>query len=107
MNFDAGKLNDWGRCIRFVLRDSMGDVVLAVSKHMSGFHGVETAEVEACLFSFKQVIQAGYSNIIIEGDSLLVISKLQNMSNIHSFWAFVFLKFFKQLLVFPFMLGIM
>ncbi|KAJ8432161.1 LOW QUALITY PROTEIN: hypothetical protein Cgig2_006863 [Carnegiea gigantea] len=83
-NFDAGKLQEWGSGLGFVVRDSLGDIVLAGSKQEIGFHGVEVAEAEACLFGLKEALQVGLSSIIIKGDSLSVITKLRNKSSLHS-----------------------
>jgi len=78
LNFDVGKLGDWGRGSGFVLWDSLGDVVMVGTHQMAGFHGPDIVEVEACLFSLHHALSAGYFNLVIEGDLLSVISKLRN-----------------------------
>lgn len=93
LNFDVGKLGDWGRGLGFVIRDSVGDVVMAGSKQDSGFHGLDVAEAEACLFSIQQALFAGYTNIIIKGDCLTVVSKLRNKTQLDSVLGFTFQKY--------------
>jgi len=56
--------------------DSLGDIFLERSKQVDGFHGVDVVEIEACLFGLQHTLQAVFSSIIVEGDSLSVISKL-------------------------------
>ncbi|KAJ8438336.1 hypothetical protein Cgig2_013384 [Carnegiea gigantea] len=78
LDFDAGCLGDWGRGLGFVVRDSLGDVVLAGTHQFVGFLGPDIAEVEARLFGLHQALLAGFSSLVIEGDSFSVISKLRN-----------------------------
>ncbi|KAJ8425580.1 hypothetical protein Cgig2_003018 [Carnegiea gigantea] len=66
------------RGLGVIVRDSLGDVVLAGSNQSTSFHDPEVAEAEACLFGIQQALSAGCSSLVVEGDSLLVISKLQN-----------------------------
>ncbi|KAJ8434274.1 LOW QUALITY PROTEIN: hypothetical protein Cgig2_009249 [Carnegiea gigantea] len=84
LNFDAGKLAEWGRGLGFIVRDSLGDIVMVGTKQIMGLHRVDLAEAEACLFGIKHPIEAGYSNLVIKGDSLSVITKLRNKSNLQS-----------------------
>ena len=44
LNFDAGKLGDWGWGLGFVIRDSFADVVIAGSHQSVGFPGPEVAK---------------------------------------------------------------
>ncbi|KAJ8431053.1 hypothetical protein Cgig2_005402 [Carnegiea gigantea] len=59
LNFDAGKLGEWGRGLGFIVCDSLRDIVVAGTKQIMGFHAVDLAEAEACLFEIKQAIKAG------------------------------------------------
>ncbi|KAJ8447628.1 hypothetical protein Cgig2_031682 [Carnegiea gigantea] len=59
------KLGDWGRGLAVVVRDSLGDVVLAGSHQMAGFHGADIAEAEACLFGLRHSLSAGGSYNLI------------------------------------------
>ena len=56
LNFDAGRLAEWGRGLGFVVRDSVSHVVLAGSNQSAGFYGPEVAEAEACLFGIQQAL---------------------------------------------------
>ncbi|KAJ8423576.1 hypothetical protein Cgig2_002905 [Carnegiea gigantea] len=69
LNFNACCLVEWGCSLGFVVRDSLGDVLLAGC--------LEVTEAEAYLFGIQQALLAGFSSLVIEGDSLLAISKLR------------------------------
>lgn len=64
-----------------IIKDSFGDVVVAGSYQSIGFPGHEIAKAEACLFRLHQAICVGYSCLIVEGDSLYIITKLRNKTN--------------------------
>ena len=60
----------------FVLRDPLGDMVMASTHQMAGFNGSDIAKATACLFSLLHILSAKYSNLVMEGGSLSVVSKL-------------------------------
>ncbi|KAJ8422352.1 hypothetical protein Cgig2_014893 [Carnegiea gigantea] len=55
LNFDAGRLGEWGRGLGFVVRNSLGDVVLAGTHQSVGFLGPDIAEAKACLFALAKL----------------------------------------------------
>ena len=89
INFDAGKIGDWGRGFGFVVWDSLGDLMMAGSQQLAGFDGFEIADAEACLFGLHHTLSsAGYSSLVIEGNLLSVISKLRNKAHLNSLLGF-------------------
>ena len=69
LNFDAGmvrvNLNEWG----FVIRNHMGDMVLAGVKQSVGFLSPEEEEARACHYVLLTTLIYGYRHIAVEGDS--------------------------------------
>ena len=77
LNFDAGRVNEdwhgWG----FVIRNHMGDVVLAGVQQNPGFASPEVEEARACLHALRSAMSQGFRRLIIEGDCQPLIRKLQ------------------------------
>ena len=63
----------WG----FVLRDHLGDIVMAGSCQGMGFQGAESEETRACLFALNHVQWHGHDRLIVESDRLSLVSKLR------------------------------
>ncbi|KAJ8448253.1 hypothetical protein Cgig2_025177 [Carnegiea gigantea] len=63
INGTRGELGERGRGLGFVIRDSVGDVIMAGSNQLSHFHGADIAEAEACLFG-PPMASCGYSSQI-------------------------------------------
>ena len=51
---------------------------------MAEIDGSDIAEAVACSFDLRHALSIGYSTLVTEGDSLLVISKLCNKAQISS-----------------------
>ena len=98
LNFDAGKIEDnwngWG----FVIRNHVGDVVLAGVKQNMGFSSPEEEEARACYYALRTASTYGFRQLIVEGDCQSLINKLNRrevpnnslgffLSEILSLWA--------------------
>lgn len=108
LNFDAGRLVEWGRSLAFVVKDLLGDVVLAWSHQSTGFPRPDVAEAEACLFGLCQALSTGSSSLVTESDSLYDISKLRNKSqpsSVLGFYIFEILKLVVNALMVLILLG--
>jgi len=70
------KTGAWG----FVVRDSDGHSVLAGSGYLPAIHDALSAEGEACLAALKTMMEAGISRVIIEADSINLLSAIQTAS---------------------------
>ena len=55
LNVDAGRMGEWCFGWGFVLRDHLGDIVMAWSCQGMGFQGAELEETRACLFALNHV----------------------------------------------------
>ncbi|KAJ8431206.1 hypothetical protein Cgig2_020317 [Carnegiea gigantea] len=106
LNFDAGHLGEWGRGLGFIVRDSLGDVVLARSNQSTEFQDPDVTEVEAYLFGIQQALSAAYSSLVMEGGALSVISKIRNKTKPSSSYAFSFQKSLKLVLIALMLLGV-
>jgi len=53
LNFDAGKIRNWGCGLGFVIQDSLGDVLIAGSKQVCGAYDTEVSEAEACVLGVR------------------------------------------------------
>jgi len=60
-----------------VVRDSEGDILLSAVSQGTGFLGPELEEARACIFAIRTAQQHGLRHVILEGDSLSLISKLE------------------------------
>lgn len=85
LNFDGGRIGDSGWSWGFVLRNDVGDIILAGTKSGSGFAGPLVEEARACLFGLRCAYEWGARNIIIEGDSLGLIQLLKTRSTHDNF----------------------
>ena len=79
MNFDATVFLDW-QCLSFgaIIRNSNGEVIVGMSAKGPCVHNSEEAEVMACLRAMEFSKDAGFSRLIIEGDSLNVMRALSD-----------------------------
>ncbi|KAJ8426112.1 hypothetical protein Cgig2_031779 [Carnegiea gigantea] len=59
LNFDFGKVGQNGRGWGFVVRDNMGEVVLAGVTQDEGFLSLEVEESRVCLFALKTAFVHG------------------------------------------------
>ncbi|KAJ8421285.1 hypothetical protein Cgig2_023857 [Carnegiea gigantea] len=78
LNFDGGRLRELGWGWGFVVRNSNGEVVMAGVQQGWGFAGSEVEEARACIFGLKTATEAGFTNLVLEGDYLPLIQKLKN-----------------------------
>ncbi|KAJ8443695.1 hypothetical protein Cgig2_032318 [Carnegiea gigantea] len=62
---------------RVVIRDEEGDVEVASVEQGSGFLGPEIEEDRACIFAIEEAVKRGLRNVIVEGDSMTLITKLK------------------------------
>ncbi|KAJ8434427.1 hypothetical protein Cgig2_002629 [Carnegiea gigantea] len=76
INFDAGKVAGEGRGWSFILRDYLGDIILAGVDQNHGFQGIEIEEALACLFALRTVLAHGTGRLVVEGDAKNLICKL-------------------------------
>ena len=78
LNFDAGRVGEnmhgWG----FVIRNHVGDVMLLGVRQNMGFSSPEEEEARACHFALGIALAYGYRRLIVEGDCLALIGKLQS-----------------------------
>ena len=61
-------------------RDSNGAVLFMATQQSSSPFVVDLAEANACLLALNSALSHGFRKIIIEGDSLSIISKLKSKS---------------------------
>lgn len=78
INFDGAKLGSHGRGWSAVIRDCDGVIRLAAVQQGQRFVGPELEEARACLFAMQQVWDNGFRSIVMEGDSLSIVTKLKN-----------------------------
>ncbi|KAJ8434316.1 LOW QUALITY PROTEIN: hypothetical protein Cgig2_009941 [Carnegiea gigantea] len=72
-NFDSAQFGDWGFGLGAEIRDSSGMLLVAGKVQATGV----LTEAQACLFAMDTAWEQGYSPIVIEGDSLSLVSKLK------------------------------
>ena len=66
----------WG----FVVRDSDGQGILAGCGRLKSVHNALTVEGEACLMALKAAMEVGISRVIIETDSVNLVTAIQSRS---------------------------
>ncbi|KAJ8435079.1 hypothetical protein Cgig2_032970 [Carnegiea gigantea] len=76
LNFEAGKVGEGCRGCGFVIRNNLGDVVLAGVKQGPGFLDLELEETRACYFAMSIAAAHGFRSLMVEGDSQALINKL-------------------------------
>ncbi|KAJ8448142.1 hypothetical protein Cgig2_031866 [Carnegiea gigantea] len=74
LNFDARKVGQNGRGWGFVVRDSMGELVLAGVTQDEGFLSPEVEESRACMFDLKTTAAHGFKRLVVESNSLAFTS---------------------------------
>lgn len=89
MNFDGGKLEETGRGRGFVIRNPLGEVVLAGIKQGPGFTEPVLEEALACLMGLRRALAAGLNNVVVEGDCLPPIQALGRNKIQDSFVGFI------------------
>ncbi|KAJ8433803.1 hypothetical protein Cgig2_025966 [Carnegiea gigantea] len=77
LNFDAGRAGDEERGWEFVIRDHLGDIVLAGVKQDQGFQGAELEEARECLFALRKAVLHGFTRLVVEGDCISLIDRLK------------------------------
>ncbi|XP_010696345.1 uncharacterized protein LOC104908875 [Beta vulgaris subsp. vulgaris] len=77
-NFDAHMGPNGEVGLGVVVRDSNGKMVLGGVRRRAANWDVSTAEAMAGLFAVELVHRFGYTRVVMEGDSLVVISGLKN-----------------------------
>ncbi|KAJ8423472.1 hypothetical protein Cgig2_013515 [Carnegiea gigantea] len=80
LNFDGGQAGTSGWGWGFVIRNHMGNVLLAGLKHGHGFVGALVKEARSCLYGLKCAFNAGFKRIIVERDNLSLIRLLRSRS---------------------------
>ena len=78
-------MSRWGwPWVRVCFRDATGDVVaIGVQQGLNvADPGIE--EARACIFAMTRAWEANYRNVIIEGDSLMLISKSKRKGSINN-----------------------
>ncbi|KAJ8448927.1 hypothetical protein Cgig2_030783 [Carnegiea gigantea] len=89
INFDGGKLGDWGQGWGVVGQDSNGNILFSAVYQYEGFHGPEHEEALACTFALRQALERGLKKIIVEGYYCNIISSLQKKSYPNKITGFV------------------
>ncbi|XP_023926391.1 uncharacterized protein LOC112037770 [Quercus suber] len=79
LNFDAAVFAN-GPGIGAVIRNAAGDVMAALSIRGAAVNDSEEAEAVACRTALEFVIDAGFSELIIEGDNVMVMSAVSSLS---------------------------
>lgn len=78
LNFGGGKVGEdswgWG----FVIRSFDGDVVMEGTQQGANFAGPTIEEARACLSGLQSAHDQGSLSLVVEGDCLPLIQKLQN-----------------------------
>ncbi|KAJ8425620.1 hypothetical protein Cgig2_001818 [Carnegiea gigantea] len=77
VNFDEALIGEECHGLGMVARDSGGCVVMVGVRQGLGSYGHEYVEAVACRWTMQQALEQGLEAVIIEGDSLGLISKLQ------------------------------
>ena len=80
LNFDAA-IGEEGACIAVVCRDHKAKVLFVWTDLIDSTDPL-LAEARAALLAIQKILEAGFSSIILEGDSLLVIQAIQSIPNI-------------------------
>ena len=65
-------MSGWG----FIIRDHVGDVVLAGGKQNMGFSSPEEEEARACYYALRTALSHGFDRLVVEGDCQPLMSKL-------------------------------
>ena len=79
LNFDAAVFEN-GSGIRAVIRNAAGDVMAALSARGVAVGDSEEAEALACWKALEFAIDAGFSELVVEGDNVLVIHAASSSS---------------------------
>jgi len=90
LNFDAGRVTQYGRGWGFVIRDNIDEVVLVGDKQNEGSLVPEMGESKACLFTLKAAGAYGFERLAVDGDSMSLISKLKKGDKPNSLVSFFF-----------------
>ncbi|KAJ8425990.1 hypothetical protein Cgig2_007804 [Carnegiea gigantea] len=77
VNFDGAKIGESGHGLGMVARDCSGSIVMAAVQQGVGFQGPEYVEAMAYKWAMKQAPERGVLSIMVEGDSLSLMSKLK------------------------------
>nr|XP_023904550.1 uncharacterized protein LOC112016266 [Quercus suber] len=79
LNFDAAVFAN-GLGIGVVIRNAAGEVMAALSTKGAAVNDSEEAEAVACRTAVEFAIDAGFSELIIEGDNVTVMSAVSSLS---------------------------
>ncbi|KAJ8452108.1 hypothetical protein Cgig2_016689 [Carnegiea gigantea] len=79
LNFDRGKVGEYGRGWGFVVGSSDGDICMAAMQQSSNFSGPILGEAKACLCGLRAAREQGYLCFAVKGDCLPLIHKLKNI----------------------------
>lgn len=76
VNFDGALLGKECHSLGMVVRDGGGCVVMAGVSQGIGCYGPEYVEAMACRWAMQQALEKGVETVIMEGESLGLISNL-------------------------------
>ena len=76
MNFNAAKLGKWCCGEVWQVRESNGEIIYAGVSHEQKFLGAKLEEGGGCQHAVPEMLKSGLRNEKIDGDNLVVISKL-------------------------------
>ena len=79
LNFDAAVFENGSR-IGAVIRNATGEVMAALSARGATVSDNEEAEALACRKAMEFAIDAGFSELMVEGDNVMVISAVSSSS---------------------------
>jgi len=77
LNFDAGQVGNLGKGWGAIIRNHIGDIILAATEQGPSFKGPDIEEALVCLFGVKYALESGIKNLIIEGICLSLINSLK------------------------------
>ena len=79
LNFDAAVFEN-GSGIGAVIRNATGEVMAALSARGATVGDNEEAEALSCRKAMEFAIDAGFSELMVEGDNVMVISAVSSSS---------------------------
>ena len=86
INFDGAVFSDVNKSgVGVVARDCNGSVLASMSQQILQAYKLEDIESLAARFSLQFALDIGFTNLILEGDSKILMTRLSNDSEVLSY----------------------